>query len=471
MKGKLLLSLFLLLNIVCLQGCGDKSSSSEDMIILEPAVASAHTDPRVIEAYIYAYPLVLMDITKSRHTLGGALENHLFHLRTFPDHSSKTVIRPSNDLLYSNAWLDLSSEPIIMHLPDFGSRYYLMPLMDAWSNVFASPGTRTTGNRAGDFAIVGPHWQGELPPGVTVLRSPTNIVWLLGRLYCKRTQDDLAAVHTLQDQITLRSLRSSSIFSALSPSPVILYITSFIQRTPAAQVAKMDAESFFKSFAKLLKDNPPPPADAAMVKKLAEIGIVPGKDFNIKSLDPAVRNRLETSVSAGQSKIKSFTRDSYVANGWSINVKWGSYGVHYLRRAYAALNLLGANLAEDAIYPNTAADNKGLSLTGTNRYVLHFPMGKTPPANAFWSLTLYNDGGYFVDNPLSRYAIHSADNLTYNADGSLDIYIQANSLGIDKEPNWLPAPQKVFNLTMRIYWPKPEALNGTWRPPVVKKIN
>src|SRR4030042_2508246 len=176
MEWKFLLSLFHLLNIVCLQGCGEKSSSSEDMIILEPAVASAHTDPRVIEAYIYAYPLVLMDITKSRHTLGGALENHLFHLRTFPDHSSKTVIRPSNDLLYSNAWLDLSSEPIIMHFPDFGSRYYLMPLMDAWSNVFASPGTRTTGNLAGDFAIVGPHWKGELPSGVTIIRSPTNLV-------------------------------------------------------------------------------------------------------------------------------------------------------------------------------------------------------------------------------------------------------------------------------------------------------
>jgi len=471
MKGKLLLSLFLLLNIICLQGCGDKGSSSEGMIVSTPAVPSGHVDPQVIEAYIYAYPLVLMDITKNRHTLGGALENHLLHLRTFPEHSSNSVVRPSNDLLYSNAWLDLSSEPIIMHLPDFGSRYYLMPLMDAWTNVFASPGTRTTGNQAGDFAIVGPHWQGELPPGVTMIRSPTNTVWLLGRLYCKRTQDDLAAVRTLQDQMTLRSLRSSSIFSALAPSPVILYITSFMQRTPAAQAAKMDAESFFKYFAKLLKDNPPPHADAAMVKKLAEIGIVPGKDFNIKSLDPAVRNKLEASVSAGQSKIKSFTEDSYLANGWSINVKLGSYGVHYLRRAYVALNLLGANLAEDAIYPNTSVDNKGVSLIGANRYVLRFPMGKTPPANAFWSLTLYNDGGYFVDNPLNRYAIHSADNLTYNADGSLDIYIQANSPGIDKEPNWLPAPQEGFNLTMRIYWPKPEVLNGMWHPPVVKKIN
>ncbi|MCJ7546466.1 MAG: DUF1254 domain-containing protein [Deltaproteobacteria bacterium] len=471
MKGKLLLSLFLLLNIICLQGCRDKGSSSEDIIVSKPAVTLAHTDSRVIEAYIYAYPLVLMDITKNRHTVGGALVNRFLHLRNFPDHSSNSVIRPSNDLLYSNAWLDLSSEPIIMHLPDFGSRYYLMPLMDAWSNVFASVGTRTTGNRAGDFAIVGPHWQGELPPGVTVIRSPTNIVWLLGRLYCKRTQDDLAAVHTLQDQMTLRSLGSSAIFPAHTPGPVISHIMSFIQRTPAAQVAKMDAESFFKSFARLLKDNPPPPADAAVIKKLAEIGIVSGKDFDINNLDPAVRNKLEASVSAGQSKIKSFTGDSYLANGWSLNVKWGSYGVHYLRRAYVALNLLGANLAEDAIYPNTSVDNKGVSLTGANRYVVRFPMGKTPPANAFWSLTLYNDLGYFVDNSLHRYAIHSADNLTYNTDGSLDIYIQANSPGIDKEHNWLPAPQESFNLTMRIYWPKPAALKGTWRPPVVKKIN
>lgn len=441
------------------------------MVLSRPAGSTAHTDPRVTEAYIYAYPLVIMNITKSKQTIGGFLVDRFMHLRTFPDHSLKSVVRPSNDLLYSNAWLNLSPGPIIMHLPDFGSRYYLMPLMDAWTNVFDSPGTRTTGNQAGDFAIIGPNWQGKLPLGVTIIRSPTNIVWLLGRLYCMHTRNDLAAVHTLQDQMTLRQLSSSTVFPNFSPGPAILRMMSFLQITPAEQVAKMNAESFFKYFANLLKANPPPPADAAMVKKLSEIGIIPGEDFDINNLDPAVRNKLEASVSAGQSKIKSYTGISYLADGWSTNVKAGSYGVDYLQRAYIALNLLGANLTEDAVYPSTSIDNNGVPLTGANRYVLHFPKGQTPPAKAFWSLTLYNNEGYLVENPLNRYAIHGADNLAYNADESLDIYIQANSPGTKKESNWLPAPQKDFNLTIRIYWPKPEALNDTWRPPVVQKIN
>lgn len=471
MKGKLLLSFFLLLNIICIQGCGGKSSLSEDMTLSKSAVPSVLADPRVTEAYIYAYPLVLMDVTKNRHTGNGSLVNQFLHLRNFPDHSSKSVVRPSNDLLYSNAWLDLSSEPIIMHLPDFGDRYYLLPLMDAWTNVFASPGTRTTGNSAGDYAIVGPGWQGNLPAGVTIIKSPTNTVWLLGRLYCKRTRDDLATLHTLQDQMTLRALSSSAIFPTFSPSSGILHLTSFIQRTPAMQVAKMSAESFFQYFANLLKNNYPPPADAAVVKKLAEIGIVPGKNFDINSLDPTLRNKLEASVSAAQSKIKSYAGSSYLTAGWSTNVKSGNYGVDYWLRASIALIGLGANTAEDAVYPSTSVDNNGISLTGTNKYILHFPQGQTPPANAFWSLTLYNDRGYLAGNPMNRYAIHSADNLLYNADGSLDIYIQANSPGTDKEPNWLPAHQEGFNLTIRIYWPKQEALNGTWSPPSVKQVN
>jgi DNA sulfur modification protein DndE len=199
--------LFLLLNIVPLQSYGGERSLAEENTIT-PAVYSPQVDLRVTDSYIYAYPLVLMDITK-RGTLGKVFVNRLIHMRTFPDHSSKSVVRPSNDLLYSNAWLDLSSGPIIMHLPNFGNRYYLMPFMDAWSNVFASLGTRTTGNKAGDYAIIGPDWQGTLPDGVKTVRSPTNTVWLLGRLYCLRTRDDLEAVHSLQDQITLKSLGSS----------------------------------------------------------------------------------------------------------------------------------------------------------------------------------------------------------------------------------------------------------------------
>jgi DNA sulfur modification protein DndE len=469
MKRRFLLTLFLLLNIVPLQGYGGERSLTENKPT--SAVYSTQTDLRVTDAYIYAYPLVLMDITKCQ-TMGNIFVNRLINVRTFPDPSTKSVVRPSNDLLYSSAWLDLSSGPIIMHLPNFGNRYYLMPLMDVWSNVFASLGTRTTGNNVGDYAIIGPNWRGTLPAGVTAIKSPTNTVWLLGRLYCLRTQEDLKAVHSLQDQITLKPLGSSSNNYSVVPGPFSKFLLSFFKkRTPAEQVANMNAENFFRYFANLLKDNPPSSADAPMVKKLAEIGIVPGNDFNINSLDPTVRNKLATSVNAAQSKIKSYSGNQYFSNGWNINLKNGNYGVDYWHRAYVALILLAANLAEDAIYPSTSVDQHGNYLNGSNRYVLHFPSGQNPPTKAFWSLTVYDNDGWLVDNPLNRYAIHSVDNLKYNKNGSLDIYVQTNSTGPDKESNWLPSPWGNFNLSMRIYWPKPEALNGTWRPPVVQKIN
>src|SRR5450759_1943807 len=469
MKRRYLLMIFLLLNTIPLHSYGGERSLIENK--LTPVVYSMQADLRVTEAYIYAYPLVLMDITK-RGSLGNVFVNRLIHMRTFPDHSSKSVVRPSNDLLYSSAWLDLSSGPIIMHLPNFGNRYYLMPLMDAWSNVFAGLGTRTTGNKAGDYAIIGPNWQGALPAGINAIRSPTNTVWLLGRLYCMRSQDDLETARSLQDQITLKPLGSSRDNYSVAPGYFSKFLLSFFKkRTPAEQVANMKAENFFQYFANLLKDNPPSSADAPMVKILAEIGIVPGNDFNINSFDPAVRNKLTESVNAAQSKIKSYTGNQYFTNGWSINIKNGNYGVDYWHRAYVALVLLAANLAEDAIYPSTSVDQHGHYLNGSNRYALHLPSGQTPPTKAFWSLTLYNNDGWLVDNPLNRYAIHSVDNLEYNTDGSLDIYIQTYSPGSDKESNWLPSPSGNFNLTMRIYWPKPEALNGTWHPPFVQKIN
>jgi hypothetical protein len=467
MKTRTLPSLLLLITIICLPGCKCKDSSTPDNLLAAPP---PQADPRITEAYVYAYPLVLMDITR-RHTLGRIFANHLIHMRAFPDHSSKSVVRPSNDLLYSTAWLDLSAEPLLLHLPDFGSRYYLLPFMDAWSNVFASLGTRTTGNRAQDFAVVGPEWHGSLPAGVNVIKSPTNTVWMLSRLYCTRTRDDLAAAHALQGRITLKPLGSSCKNYSLSPGRLSLALSSLRKKTPAEEVADMDAPNFFQYFANLLKKNPPPPADTLMVKKLAEIGIVPGRDFDINNLDVQTKNILAASVNAGQSRIKSYTEKSSVVNGWSINLTYGSYGADYGQRAFVALYLLGANIPQDSIYPGTAMDQKGHYLTGSGSYILHFPPGQTPPSKAFWSLTLYNRDGLLVDNPLKRYAVHSVDNLVYNKDGSLDIYMQFQSPGPDKEMNWLPAPRDNFNLTMRIYWPKEDALNGTWSPPPVQKVN
>jgi len=462
-KAKWLVVGLLVLSLATLEGCGAGKSS-----LARPEGSEAFQ--KGIDAYIYAYPLVLMDVTRRYGQKGSRTSNNqFFHGRSFEDASSRAVVAPNNDTLYSSAWLDLSTEPIIMHVPDFGSRYYLVPLMDAWTNVFASPGTRTTGNRACDFAIVGPNWKSAVPAGMTVIRSPSNMVWIAARVYSTRTPDDVVAVRALQDRMTLMPL--SFYGRHYTPPPVRPDPALKMGVLPPQQVANMDAGAFFKYFADLLKTNPPAAADAPMIANLASVGIVPGRDFNFENLNPNVRNALIESVSAAQNRIRGPRVGSIVVNGWTINLKTGSYGTDYMFRAQVALNGLGANIAADSIYPATAVDSNGNPLTGAHRYVVRFPPGGTPPANAFWSLTLYNYRRFFADNPLNRYAIHSVDNLAYNADGWLDLYIQVDSPGPSKETNWLPAPQENFTLTMRIYWPKPEALSGTWKPPFVHRVN
>lgn len=158
-------------------------------------------------------------------------------------------------------------------------------------------------------------------------------------------------------------------------------------------------------------------------------------------------------------------------NGWRILIKGkGNYGTHYGLRAFIACIGLGANLSEDAVYPTCAVDDKNEKLNGTNKYVLHFEQGQTPPTNAFWSITLYDNEGHLIDNALHRYAIGDRSKLQSNADGSIDIYFQNTWPGKDKESNWLPCPAGEFNLTLRVYWPKEELLNGSWTPPAVKKV-
>lgn len=160
-------------------------------------------------------------------------------------------------------------------------------------------------------------------------------------------------------------------------------------------------------------------------------------------------------------------------NGWRIPKKnIAAFGTDYDTRAFIALIALGANLPEDALYPTTFVDGQGHLLNGGNRYVLHFDAGLTPPVNTFWSVTMYDQDSFFVENPIHRYAISSWMPLKRNADGSLDIYIQHESPGADEEGNWLPAPEGAFNLTLRMYWPKaekPSILDGTWTPPSVTK--
>jgi len=371
------------------------------------------------------------------------------------------------------AWLDVSHELYIFSIHDSKGRYYVMPVLHAFSNVFQVPGKRTTGTKAQTYAITGPGWKGSLPAGITEYKAPTSLVWILGRTYCAGTPADYKEVHILQDQLTLVPLSSyGKPYSApLGTTDPEIDVTTPVRE----QVNAMDAAAFFKLLATLLKDNPPADADAPLVSRMAKIGILPGEEFDMGKLDPPVADAVNGAIKPALEKIVAHAKDAGTKkDGWITTKKTGIYGTDYLQRATIAYFGLGANRPLDAIYPTSETASDGVPYSGANRYVMHFGRGELPPVNAFWSLTMYNADYYFVSNPLHRYTLSLRNKLKYNPDGSVDLYLQADNPGTDKESNWLPAPKDKFVLMMRLYWPKtapPSILDGTWNPPPVRKVN
>jgi hypothetical protein len=360
----------------------------------------------------------------------------------------------------------------VLSIPDMKGRYFLMPMLDGWTNVFQVPGKRTTGTDAQTYAITGPGWKGTLPAGVKEYKSPTSMVWLLGRIYCTGTPEDYAAVHKLQDEFKLVPL--SAYGKAYTP-PAGKVDQSMDMKTPVRdQVNRMDAAEYFTLLCELMKTNPPSDADAAQLARFARIGIVPGKSFDASKLKADFVKRVPV---VGFDRIMlQFKINKAVKheNGWAFTTKTGIYGTDYLMRGLVTAIGLGANRPQDAVYPTSKTDAEGHKYSGKNKYVMHFPKGHLPPAEGFWSLTMYNSEYFFVENPLNRYSISARQDLKTNPDGSTDLYIQHESPGKDKESNWLPAPAGDFILMMRLYWPSetnPSIIDGSWTIPAAKKVS
>ncbi|MCK6460162.1 MAG: DUF1254 domain-containing protein [Planctomycetes bacterium] len=429
------------------------------------------------DAYIYGYPLVTMEMTRRVMTSVPAPDlkvlrapmGQFIKARAYPDASYRDVTAPNADTLYSVAWLDVSKEPHVLALPDMGDRYYLMPMLSGWTDVFASPGKRTTGGKAANYLIAGPGWSGTAPAGMTVLRSPTAIVWVLGRTYCTGTPEDFAAVHALMDQYSLTPL--SAFGKPYTPPASVPVDPSVNAKTaPREQVDGMDAARYFRLLAALMEENPPAAADAPLLARMARVGIVPGKDFDLSKLDPAVAAGLAKSCKAGLERILVATKHpGKEVNGWQFTFT-GDYGTEYLFRAAVTLVGLGANLAKDACYPMTSVDSDGKALDGAQRYTIRFEKGHMPPVNGFWSLTMYDADYFFVANRLSRYTLSARNAFRTEPDGSVELYIQRESPGADKEANWLPAPAGPFHLMLRLYWPQESFLGGSWAPPAVRRV-
>jgi len=436
-----------------------------------------------VEAYIYGYPLVTMEMTRRVMTNVSAPEGtrapmgQFARAREYPTAAFRDVTAPNADTLYTIAWVDVGQEPWVLSLPDAQDRYYLFPMLDGWTNVFQVPGKRTTGTGPQKYAITGPGWKGTLPEGVVQYKSPTNIVWLLGRIYCTGTPEDYAAVHKLQDEISVVPL--SSYGKPYTP-PVATVDPSIDMKTAVRdQVNNMSAEEYFSLLAKLMKDNPPAKADKPMVEKMAKLGIVPGQPFDASKLDPVAKEAFALVPKIANEKIMLWMKEGLLSNdiklehGWLYLKKTGEYGTDYIQRALITAIGLGANRPQDAIYPTSEGPTILGSYDGAKKWVMHFPKGQLPPVKGFWSLTMYDKDYFFVENPLNRYSISARQDLKANADGSIDLYIQNESPGADKESNWLPAPKDKFILMLRLYWPDendPSLLDGSWEIPQVKAV-
>ncbi len=428
------------------------------------------------EAYLYLYPMVLMDVTRRVATnvplglkpgLGPA--NVFSHMTAFPPGDFKEVVRPNFDTLYSSVFLDLRDEPVVVSAPDTDGRYYMLPMLDMWTDVFAAPGSRTTGTSADHFVVVPQGWDGAVPEGTIRIEAPTPYVWIIGR-----TQTNGPADYEAVNEIQRGFIATPLSRWPAAPSQVEVSVDASVDMdtAPLNQVNSMSGLDFFSYASELMQLHPPHVTDQPIIARMSRIGIEAGKPLDVEALSQELRDALDGAPrSTLETMQAAIPRGSPVVNGWSMaRSNIGVYGTNYLFRAVIAMIGLGANVAEDAVYPILLHDSSGDEPVGVNNYFLHFDADQLPPVDAFWSVTMYTAEGFPVPNPLDRYALGDRDPLNYNDDGSLDLYLGHENPGVDREANWLPAPQGPLGVTMRLYAPRSEILDGRWDPPPLKRL-
>jgi hypothetical protein len=404
-------------------------------LALRPGEARADETTDARDLWLYGLPIIEMATTRAGHLAGGMKLNRFQHARQLSDHTFRSVTSPNNDTLYSMAWLDLTQGPVTLTVPATGARYWSAGLMDMYSNNNVVLGLRTTGGKGGRYTILGP---GQTGSGPDVLRCETPHGWLLVRILTDGGAD-LPATHAIQDGFRLEG-------------PVGLAPPAYAGRAAAPA-------DYFASLRALLKSDPPPATDGKVLARLAA--------FNAEA----------PGVAAGVDRARQIARlagdRQQFIQGWSYTKpNLGLYGQDYLYRALVALSGLAALPVVEAMYLRSEGEREG-AYWGDDLYRLSVPAAM--PVDAFWSLSMYAhtpDGQrFFAENPLGRYAIGDrTPGLTRNADGSLDIWIGRSNPGGARSANWLPAPKAgPFGMTMRLYLPKAEVLDGRWRLPAIEK--
>ncbi len=447
---------------------GDIRNLPED---LREEVAYIHG----MEAYAYGFPLVMMDVTRAVTTATptagqyAAPINQFARMRTYVDPDFKNVVRISRSSLWSFGFVDLKEQPIVFTQPDTKGRYVVTQLLNMWTDDFASIGSRTTGTGAGNFLIAGPGWAGTAPADVkATFRSPTRFAWVLTQMACG-SPDEYAAINALQDGLALTPLSAWG-KDYKPPATLPVDATVDLTATPYDQLRLMTGRAFFQRLASLLTDNPPYEADKPMLATLRKIGIEPGKAFDPAEVDPVILKGLDRVPNDIWGKLTVGPYSAPTVNGWQNPLNLGRYGTDYETRALIAWLGLGALTSDDAVYPSAFVDGNGQVLDGAARYVVHFDKDQIFPSHSgVWSISAYREN-FYVRNAIERYGLLSSMPLKYNPDGSLDVFIQNSSPGPEKESNWLPCPPSLpFNVTVRVYQPKPSLLDGTYKlPPLVR---
>ena len=421
---------------------------------------AASPDPAPLIAKAMEYGLPAFEIARLTYNFTYNPENpkrvpvnNFIFRRVLFDHRDRAVTTPNNDTLYSSAVIDLSAGPVTLSVPAFGNRYYSIALLDAYTNNFSYIGTRMTGGQAGTYLIAGPDWKGRTPTGTNVIHAPGNHVTALMRILVDGPSD-YADVYRLQDAIRL---------SGPDPAPV---------RPDLIRPNAADPENFVAVVNQVLRQDPPPATDRAMLEALAPIGI----GAQAPALTPEQRDAWQRNFGPVRAALIASSKHlGETIQGWQyLPADTGNFGTDYANRAKIAIQGATANVPAESTYNLALTDGAGAPLDEAHHYRLHLPAG-TPPVNGFWSVSIYelmpNGGMFFGDNELHRYAIGSrTQGLERNADGSLDILIQKERPR-DSVANWLPVPARNFSLIMRAYLPRPALLDGKFRYPGIEKLD
>jgi hypothetical protein len=443
------------------------------------------------ESLVFTYPLVIMALTRQHLTTrglpGGLLApiNAFAHLREFPSPPLSPIVTPNRDTLYSSAWLDLTGGPLTLIIPDTGRRFSALPMYDAWTHVFATPGSHTDGSctegsraEGSDgsrrFLIRGPHSPAAPSTEEATIHAPTNMVWILGRLQTNGV-DDYPTVHALQERLQIRPMTAPGRRNAgptggpqLTPPSVS---TPYVS-TPAARVARMDPREYFGTAAMLMATNPARPTDAPVVSRMAQLGLAAGRSLSGMLAEPQADQHVARGMRDAMAQIEAAGRNppTVVRNNWIFPRSAEQNAPEdYLTRAGAAWAGVGAMPPSVGVEATTMVDAEGRPLTGEHRYVIHFAAADaTPPVRAFWSVSVREPRPLFVDLA-GHGSIGDRDPLRHNIDGSLDIFVQQGPPEGPQTTNWLRTPRAAFHLVLRLYAPLPTAVSGTWCPPPVTR--